>query len=120
MTDLVISLLLFMQLAVTVGLGLAHAVLANVRTRRLARIFLVLAPVTGVALTVSGLVKIFLGMAPGVDPSQKATYLAAGVSETMNCMAMGLLMLLAGGIPYLAGQWRWKRRLRKEEQGGAE
>ena len=110
MFDLVIGVLLYLFLAVTVGLGLAHAVLANPRTRRLTRIFLLLAPAMGLALTALGLIRVFWGTS-GVDPSDKATLLAAGICETMNCMAFGILTLLAGGIPYLVGQWRLKPRL---------
>ncbi len=68
MTDLVICLLYYGLLAVTVGLCLAHAVLANARTRRLARIFLVVGPLPAVVTSVYALIRIFIGISPGVDP----------------------------------------------------
>ncbi len=115
MTDLVICLLYYGLLAVTVGLCLAHAVLANARTRRLARIFLVVGPLPAVVTSVYALIRIFIGISPGVDPSHKATIWAASITEAVNCTAYVILVLLLGGTPYLIGQWRMKRRERAEE-----
>ncbi len=47
------------------------------------------ATLAGLLGTITGLIKSFAGVA-GVDPSQKATLLAAGISEAMNCTAFGL------------------------------
>ena len=48
-----------------------------------------LATLAGLLGTITGLIKSFAGVA-GVDPSQKATMLAKGISEAMNCTAFGL------------------------------
>ncbi len=56
------------------------------------------ATLAGLLGTITGLIKSFAGVA-GVDPSQKATLLAAGISEAMNCTAFGL----AVGIISLLG-----------------
>jgi len=49
------------------------------------------ATLMGLLGTITGLIKSFAGVA-GVDPSQKATLLAAGISEAMNCTAFGLMV----------------------------
>ena len=49
-----------------------------------------LATLAGLLGTITGLIKSFAGVA-GVDPSQKATLLAKGISEAMNCTAFGLI-----------------------------
>jgi biopolymer transport protein ExbB len=48
-----------------------------------------LATLSGLLGTITGLIKSFRGVA-GVDASQKATLLAKGISEAMNCTAFGL------------------------------
>jgi biopolymer transport protein ExbB/TolQ len=48
-----------------------------------------LATLAGLLGTITGLITSFKGVA-GVDPSQKATLLARGISEAMNCTAFGL------------------------------
>jgi biopolymer transport protein ExbB/TolQ len=48
-----------------------------------------LATLLGLLGTITGLIKSFAGVA-GVDPSMKATLLARGISEAMNCTAYGL------------------------------
>ena len=48
-----------------------------------------LATLAGLLGTITGLIKAFAGVA-GVDPSQKATLLSKGISEAMNCTALGL------------------------------
>ena len=48
-----------------------------------------LATLAGLLGTITGLIKSFAGVA-GVDPAQKATQLAKGISEAMNCTAFGL------------------------------
>ncbi|MBW2526533.1 MAG: MotA/TolQ/ExbB proton channel family protein [Deltaproteobacteria bacterium] len=50
-----------------------------------------LAMLSGLLGTVTGLIKAFGAVsAKSVDPSQKATILAQGISEAMNCTAFGL------------------------------
>ena len=49
------------------------------------------ATLAGLLGTITGLIKSFAGVA-GVDASQKAAMLAAGISEAMNCTAFGLLV----------------------------
>src|ERR1700753_4176432 len=48
------------------------------------------APLVGLLGTILGLIHSFAGVA-GVDPSLKATLLAKGISEAMNCTAFGLI-----------------------------
>ncbi|PIE65893.1 MAG: flagellar motor protein MotA [Deltaproteobacteria bacterium] len=49
------------------------------------------ATLAGLLGTIVGLIHAF-GAVAGVDPSQKATMLAKGISEAMNCTAFGLLV----------------------------
>lgn len=56
------------------------------------------ATLAGLLGTIVGLIHSF-GAVAGVDPSQKATLLARGISEAMNCTAFGLLV----GIVSLLG-----------------
>ncbi|MCA9667200.1 MAG: MotA/TolQ/ExbB proton channel family protein [Myxococcales bacterium] len=49
------------------------------------------ATLSGLLGTIVGLIKSFAGVA-GIDPAQKATLLAKGISEAMNCTAFGLLV----------------------------
>lgn len=58
-----------------------------------------LAMLSGLLGTVSGLIKSFAAVA-GVDPSAKATMLAQGISEAMNCTAFGLIVAISGLIGY--------------------
>jgi biopolymer transport protein ExbB/TolQ len=48
------------------------------------------ATLVGLLGTILGLIHSFAGVA-GVDPSMKATLLAKGISEAMNCTAFGLI-----------------------------
>ena len=48
-----------------------------------------LATLAGLLGTITGLIKSFAGVA-GVDPALKATMLAKGIAEAMNCTAFGL------------------------------
>jgi biopolymer transport protein ExbB/TolQ len=54
-----------------------------------------LATLAGLLGTISGLIRSFASVA-GVDPSLKATMLAAGISEAMNCTFFGLLTGIIG------------------------
>jgi biopolymer transport protein ExbB/TolQ len=56
------------------------------------------ATLIGLLGTILGLIHSFAGVA-GVDPSMKATLLARGISEAMNCTAFGLIT----AIPSLLG-----------------
>src|SRR5438093_2421492 len=56
------------------------------------------ATLIGLLGTILGLIHSFAGVA-GVDPSMKATLLAKGISEAMNCTAYGLIT----AIPALLG-----------------
>ena len=49
-----------------------------------------IATLVGLLGTILGLIHSFAGVA-GVDPSMKATLLAKGISEAMNCTAFGLI-----------------------------
>jgi biopolymer transport protein ExbB len=58
-----------------------------------------LAMLSGLLGTVSGLIRSFAAVA-GVDPSAKATMLAKGISEAMNCTAFGLIIAISGLIGF--------------------
>lgn len=58
-----------------------------------------LAMLFGLLGTVTGLIKSFAAVA-GVDPSAKATLLAKGISEAMNCTAFGLGVALLSLIGF--------------------
>ena len=53
----------------------------------------------GLLGTVTGLIRSF-GAVAGVDPSAKATLLAKGISEAMNCTAFGLMIALMSLIGF--------------------
>ena len=53
------------------------------------------AMLAGLLGTISGLIKCF-GAVATADPSEKASLLAAGISEAMNCTAFGLLTAIPG------------------------
>ena len=60
-----------------------------------------LAMLSGLLGTVSGLITSFGAVsAKSVDPSQKATILAAGIAEAMNCTAFGLAAAIIGLIGF--------------------
>ena len=57
--------------------------------------------INGLLGTVTGLIKSFGAVAgASVDPSQKATILANGISEAMNCTAFGLGVAIVGLIGF--------------------
>ena len=58
-----------------------------------------LATLAGLLGTITGLIKSFASVA-GVDPSMKATMLASGISEAMNCTAFGLATGILGLATY--------------------
>ena len=58
-----------------------------------------LATLAGLLGTITGLISAFKGVA-GVDPSMKATALAGGISEAMNCTAFGLFTGIIGLATY--------------------
>ena len=59
------------------------------------------------AITAWAIGKAFYSVS-GIDPSQKATLLAAGISETTNCVACMVIFLLFPSIVVL-GVWRRTR-----------
>jgi len=60
-----------------------------------------LAMLSGLLGTVIGLIQSFGAVSkPGVDQAQKATLLAEGISEAMNCTAFGLLVAILGLIGF--------------------
>jgi len=60
-----------------------------------------LAMLSGLLGTVTGLIKSFGAVAAkSVDPSQKATILAQGISEAMNCTAFGLAVAITGLVGF--------------------
>ncbi|MSP25566.1 MAG: MotA/TolQ/ExbB proton channel family protein [Myxococcales bacterium] len=66
-----------------------------------------LSMLVGLLGTVNGLIEAFGAVAgKSIDPSQKATILAAGISEAMNCTAFGLIVAIIGllGFAVLNGR----------------
>jgi biopolymer transport protein ExbB/TolQ len=60
-----------------------------------------LAMLTGLFGTVLGLIRSFGAVSkPGVDQAMKATILAEGISEAMNCTAFGLIAAILGLIGF--------------------
>jgi biopolymer transport protein ExbB len=60
-----------------------------------------LAMLSGLLGTVTGLIRSFGAVAAkSVDPSQKATILAQGISEAMNCTAFGLGVAITGLVGF--------------------
>lgn len=59
------------------------------------------ATLVGLLGTILGLIHSFAGVA-GVDPSARATLLAKGISEAMNCTAFGLICAVPGLLAYAA------------------
>ena len=58
-----------------------------------------LATLAGLLGTITGMIKSF-GAAAGADASRKATLLAAGISEAMNCTAFGIGTALVGLVAF--------------------
>jgi biopolymer transport protein ExbB len=58
-----------------------------------------LATLAGLLGTISGLIRSFASVA-GVDPTMKATLLASGISEAMNCTFFGLFTGIIGLATY--------------------
>jgi flagellar motor component MotA len=63
----------------------------------------------GLLGTVLGLIHSFAAVA-GVDPSMKATLLAKGISEAMNCTAIGLGAVPFWLTPFIIGIVRGRRQ----------
>ncbi len=57
------------------------------------------ATLTGLLGTISGMIQCFAAVA-NIDPSKKATVLAGGISEAMNCTAFGLLVAIPTLVIY--------------------
>ena len=58
-----------------------------------------LATLLGLLGTITGMIKAF-GAAAGADASRKASLLAEGISEAMNCTAFGIAIAVVGLIGY--------------------
>jgi len=50
------------------------------------------------------------GSGESTEPSQKARALAEGISEFMNCGALGFLIAIVTALWLLFCTWRWRRR----------
>ena len=66
------------------------------------------ATLTGLLGTISGLIISFYGAA-AADPTEKATLLAAGISEAMNCTAFGLIVAIPSLLAYAFLQGRTQK-----------
>jgi biopolymer transport protein ExbB len=58
-----------------------------------------LSTLAGLLGTITGMIKSF-GAAANADPTRKATLLAEGISEAMNCTAFGIAVALVGLIAF--------------------
>jgi len=67
-----------------------------------------IATLTGLLGTISGLITSFAGAAQA-DPASKATLLAAGISEAMNCTAFGLCVAIPSLLAFAFLQGRTQR-----------
>ncbi len=67
-----------------------------------------IATLTGLLGTISGLIISFSGAA-AADPTEKATLLAAGISEAMNCTAFGLIVAIPSLLAYAFLQGRTQK-----------
>ncbi len=69
-----------------------------------------LAMLSGLLGTVTGLIRAFGAVGhKSVDPSQKATILAQGISEAMNCTAFGLAVAILGLLGFAVLNGRTQR-----------
>jgi biopolymer transport protein ExbB/TolQ len=64
-----------------------------------------IATLTGLLGTISGLIRSFAGAAQA-DPTEKATLLAAGIAEAMNCTAFGLCVAIPSLLAFAFLQGR--------------
>ena len=77
-----------------------------------------LAMLTGLFGTVLGLIKSFGAVSkPGVDQAQKATILAEGISEAMNCTAFGLIVAIPALLAYAVLQSKTHRLVDEIDEG---
>ena len=67
-----------------------------------------IATLLGLLGTISGLITSFAGAAKA-DPTEKATLLAAGISEAMNCTAFGLMIAIPCLLAYAFLQGRTQK-----------
>jgi len=94
----------------TLAFALTHAIRAERWSLWCAVSSLAVTLVSSVFLTVVALTHSFAGVA-GVDPSLKATVLAKGISEAMNCTGVALVVVLPLWIaPFVVGEVRRARR----------
>src|SRR5262245_3853850 len=63
-----------------------------------------LVAVLALMMEVTTIAPLFRAFVPAEDPSERATLMAKGISEAMNCCAAGLVLLMVlGGGPLIAG-----------------
>ncbi len=84
-----------------------HFPMVEKRTAYLAMIANI-ATLIGLLGTISGLITSFAGAAKA-DPTQKATLLASGISEAMNCTAFGLIVAIPSLLAFAFLQGRTQK-----------
>jgi hypothetical protein len=94
--------------ALGLALAIAHAVRPSRRTLAAAVVTVAVAFLGGLFGTALGLVAAF-GSVAGVDPAQKSTVLARGISEAMSCTAIALGGTLLWSVPFVIGEVRRRR-----------
>ncbi len=95
----------------TLAAAVVHAVRAERWSLAWSVSLVAASPAIGVLFTAVALTRSFAGVA-GVDPSMKATLLAKGISEAMNCTAFGLGVIPLWVTPFVIGEVRRGRRRR--------
>jgi biopolymer transport protein ExbB/TolQ len=95
------------------GVAVWHAFRPEARLMILAIIGAAVSFTAGLLATVLGLIHAFAAVA-GADPSTKATLLAMGISEAMNCTAFSLSGLLLWIPAFVIGEYRRRRWSRKD------
>jgi hypothetical protein len=93
---------------VAVAAGVLHALLARRATFGAALTFLALALAAAVLGTLLGLRSSYAGVALA-EPSMKASMLARGISEAMNCAVYGAGTLFLWVAPFVIGEVRRRR-----------
>jgi hypothetical protein len=103
--------------AATVIATIVHAIQPSARTMAISIIGMSVTFSVGLLGTILSLIHSFAAVA-GVDPSMKATLLAMGISEAMNCTAVAVATVPAWVVPFVIGQVR-RARLRRAAASAA-
>lgn len=101
---------------VLVAAAIRYARTPDARRLHLVRCLSVLVALIGTLGTTSGVIKAFLA-AGSADPREMPGFVVTGIGEAANCIALALIMLVAGWIATSIGAYR---RGAGKPGGGAE